>query len=136
MAKIVGKGTTFSISTGGSYTAVGQVRDISTSGAEALTYDATTLDESGAGRITASTGYSSGGTVNISGLYDPSLAIHQEITDRITTPENGSYRLTFSDSSTQDFSAVGISWDTSAGMEDGLTFSASFTINGLPVFTT
>ena len=136
MAKIVGKGTTFSISQGESYTAVAQVRDISTSGAEALTYDATTLDASGAGRVTASTGYSSGGTVNISGLWDPGLAIHQEITDRITTPTNGDYRLTFSDSSTQDFSAVGVSIDLSAGMDDGLTFSASFTVNGLPVFTT
>ena len=136
MAKIAGKGTLFQIAVGGSYSTVAQLRDISCSGAEALVYDSTTLDTSGAGRTSAVTGYSNPGTVTISGLYDPSDDTHNLLTDKLTSPVDSTYKIVFSDDTEQTFTAAGLSFDVSASLDDATTFSATFQLSSLATFPT
>ena len=66
MAKVPSKGTVLQQEISSVFTAVAQLTEISQGGIKSETYDATTLDTSGAGKEYSQTGYSEGGTVDIS----------------------------------------------------------------------
>ena len=122
MAKIVCKGSVISQGVTTTLAAVAQVIEISHSGAESETYDATTLDTSGAGKEYSQTGYSEGGSLDFSLFYDPALAGHQALTDVITTPIEQPWSLTFADAATTvcTFNAAGLGFGLTVAMADGL----------------
>ncbi len=136
MAKVPSKGTVLQQEISMSFTAVAQLTDVSTSGMESETYDATTLDTTGSGKEYSQTGYSEGGSVDFSGFYDPALAGHAAMTTLITTPAEQNWKIIYADSGTseQAFTGAGISWDVTAAMSDGLKFSASVKLDQLPTF--
>jgi len=70
MAKVPVKGTIIKQEISAVLTAVAQITEFSSSGAESETYDATTIDTSGAGKEYAPTGYSEGGSFDFSMFYD------------------------------------------------------------------
>ena len=133
MAKVPSKGTVLQQEISSVFTAVAQLTEISQGGIESETYDATTLDTSGAGKEYSQTGYSEGGTVDISGFYDPALAGHQAITDLVTTPADQNWKIIYADTGTTEcpFTSAGLSWETTAAMADGLKFSSSLKVDGL-----
>ena len=137
MAKVKSKGTILQQSISAVFTAVAQLTDISYSGGEVETFDCTTLD-GGVGKEYTQTGYAEGGEVSISGFYDPGLAGHQAITDLITTPANNDFKIIFADVGTTefDYTAAGVSFDFTVAMSDGLKFSSTHTITGLPTYPT
>ena len=135
MSKIVSKGTIFLQEVSMSYQAVAQLTDVGYSGGESETYDTTCLD-SGVGKTYASTGYSEGGEVSISGFYDPALAGHQAITDLITAPADNSWRVTYSDGTSMDFTGAGVSFESTMAMADGVKFSSTIKVDGLPTYPT
>ena len=138
MAKVPGKGTVLQQELSMVFTAVAQLTELSTSGAESETYDATTLDTTGAGKEYSQTGYSEGGSVDVSGFYDPALAGHQAITDLITTPAEQNWKIIFADAATteQAFTSAGLSWEVQVVQNDGVKFSSSMKCDQLPTFPT
>lgn len=137
MAKVPSKGTVLQIDIASTLTAIAQLTEVSRSGAESETYDSTTLD-GGVGKTYDQTGFSEGGTVDCSGFFDPANATHQAITDLITTPADKSMKIIYADSGTSEeaFTAASASHEVTATTSDGLKFSSSFKVDGLPTFNT
>ena len=137
MALVPSKGTVLKQNLAGGLTAVAQLTDVSYSGGESETYETTTLD-SGIGKTFGQTGYSEGGEVSLSGHYDPALAGHHAISDLVTGPTEEGWSITFADAGTtaMTFNSAGASWEVTAAMSDGLKFSSTLKITGLPVYPT
>lgn len=74
----------------------------------------------------------------MSGFYDPALAGHQAITDLLTTPADQNWRVTFADSAptSWDFTGAGVGFDVTVAMADGVKFSSSIKVDGLPTYPT
>ena len=136
MAKIVSKGTIIKQTISCSPTAVAQVISIEHSGAESETYDATTLDTTGAGKEYEKTDYSEGGTVDFELFFDPALSGHQAITDEITTPAERVWNVTFSDSTSANFTVAGVGFGFSIDMGDGTKGSVSLKLDQLMTYPT
>lgn len=136
MSKIISKGTIMKQTVSMSLAVVAQITDISFSGAETETFDATTLDTSGAGKEYAPTGYAEGGSCAVDLFYDPGLAGHQDITDGITTPAETDWEVTWSDTTAMAFTAAGVGVDITAAMADGLKASVNLKLDQLAVFPT
>jgi len=133
MAKIKVKGSVIKQDIAATLTAVAQVIEFSTSGAESETYDATTLDTTGAGKEYSQTGYTEGGSLDFSLFLDPALAGHQALTDDLTTPAERNYSLTFADTGATEwtFTAAGIGLDVTGSMNDGLKADVSLKLDQL-----
>ena len=138
MAKVICKGTVLKQDIASTLTAVGQVISLEYSGCESETYDATTLDTSGAGKEYAPTGYTEGGSMDFELFLDPALAGHQAITDDLTTPAERDWSITFADSGTTEwtFTGAGLSFGVTVDMDDGLKASGSIKLDQLPAFAT
>jgi len=137
MAKVPSKGTVLQQELSMVFTAVAQLSELSYSGGESETFDCTTLD-SGVGKELGQTGYAEGGEVSLSGFYDPALAGHQAISDLVSTPADQNWKIIFADSATTEmpFTSAGVSWEVTAAMSDGLKFSSSLKVDGLPTYPT
>jgi hypothetical protein len=133
MAKIRVKGSVIKQDIAATLTAVAQVIEFSTSGAETETYDSTTLDTIGAGKEYSATGYAEGGSVDFSVFFDPALGGHQALTDDITTPAERDYSITFADVGTTawTFTAAGIGVNVTGAMNDGLKADVSLKLDQL-----
>lgn len=138
MAKVICKGTVIKQTISMSLTAVAQVISIEHSGAEAETFDNTTLDTTGSGKEHLATGYTEGGSINLELFWDPALAGHQSITDELTTPSEVDWEMTFADSgvTTMAFTVAGTGFDWSVDMADGLKASISLKLDQLPTYPT
>lgn len=137
MAKIKSKGTVLSHTVGTSLTAIAQITDFQESGAEAETFDATTLDGS-VYKEYAPTGYSEPGEISGTLFYDPALAGHQNITDIIASPATNAGRVTFADAATttKSFTAVGHAFGYAVAMNDGLKGNFKVKLTGDPGWPT
>lgn len=138
MAKIKVKGTVVKITIATVLTAVAQITEFSHDGAESETYDATTIDTSGAGKEYSQTGYTEGGNFNFSVFYDVDLAAHQAITDLLTTPADCVWSITFTDATpaTCNFTSAGVSFGFTGAMNDGLKADVGLKLTGLLAYTT
>jgi hypothetical protein len=138
MAKIRVKGTVVKITIATVLTAVAQITEFSHDGAESETYDATTIDTSGAGKEYSQTGYTEGGNFNFSVFYDVDLAAHQAITDLLTTPADCVWSITFTDATpaTCSFTSAGVSFGFTGAMNDGLKAGVGLKLTGLLAYTT
>lgn len=138
MAKVVCKGTVLKQEIASSLTAVAQVISIDHDGAEAETFDSTTLDTTGAGKEYTATGYAEGGSVGFDVFYDPALAGHQSITDDVTTPAERNWELTFADTGTTSsaFVAAGTGFGFNVDQNDGLKASVSLKLDQLMTYAT
>lgn len=138
MAKLKVKGTVIKQTISASLTAVAQITEFSHDGAESETYDATTIDTSGAGKEYSQTGYSEGGNFNFTIFYDDKLAGHQAITDLVTTPANCVWDITTTATSAtaMQFTSAGVGFGFTGAMNDGLKADVSLKITGLLAYTT
>jgi hypothetical protein len=138
MSKIRVKGSVISQTITTTLTAVAQIIDFSHTGVETETYDATTLDTTGAGREMAATGLVTGGTLDFSMFLDVALAGHQTIMDDITTPVERNWSLTFADAATTvaTFDVAGIGFGITGSMDDGLKADVSLTLDQLMNYPT
>ena len=138
MAKVKVKGSVVKQDISSVLTAVAQVIGFSTSGAESETYDATTLDTTGAGKEYSQTGYTEGGSFGFEIFLDPALAGHQALTDDLTTPAERDYSITFADTGTTEwtFTAAGIGLDVTGSMSDGLKADVSLKLDQLFAYAT
>ena len=136
MGKVLCKGTVLKQTISMSLTAVAQVISIDHSGAESETFDATTLDTSGAGKEYKATGYSEGGSVDFEIFMDPALSGHQAITDEITTPSELDWEVTFADSTAAGFTVAGTGYGWTVDMNDGLKASISLKLDQLLTYPT
>lgn len=138
MSKVVCKGTVLKQEISSALTAVAQVLTIDHDGAEAETFESTTLDTTGAGKEHTATGYTEGGSVGFEFFYDPALAGHQTITDDVTTPAERNWELTFADSGTTSaaFTSAGTSFGFNVDPNDGLKASVSLKLDQLMTYST
>lgn len=138
MAKIRTKGTIIRQTISASLTAVAQITEFSHDGAESETYDATTLDTSGAGKEYSQTGYSEGGNFSFTIFYDDMLAGHQAITDLVTTPASCVWNVqtTAVSSAAMAFTGAGVGFGFTGAMNDGLKADVNIKITGLLAYST
>ena len=138
MAKVVCKGTKLQQELAMVFTDVAQVLSISHDGAESETFDATSLDTTGAGKEYLATGYTEGGSVDCELFYDPALAGHQAITDLLTTPAEQDWKLIFADSGTTEaaFTGAGLGVGITVAMNDGLKMTVSIKLDQLMTYPT
>jgi hypothetical protein len=138
MAKVKVKGTVIRQTISASLTAVAQIVEFNHSGAESETYDATTIDTSGAGKEYSQTGYSEGGSFDFTIFYDDMLAGHQAITDLVTTPANCVWNIqtTAVSSAAMAFTSAGVGFGFTGAMNDGLKADVSLKITGLMAYST
>lgn len=136
MAKVKVKGTVIKQTISSVLTAVAQIIDFSHDGAENETYDATTIDTSGAGKEYSQTGYSEGGNVSLSLFYDPALAGHKAITAYIATPANCVWNIITTDTgpTTNVFTVAGVGFGFNGAMNDGLKANVNLKITGLMTY--
>ncbi len=137
MAKVVCKGTVLEYDASGSPVAVGQIISMSHDGAEADTWEDTTLD-SGPSRTHQGTGYSEPGSFTFEVFLDPVLANHIALQALLTTPAEQDWQITFADSgtTTQRFDSVGITFGFSVDMADGLKADITLKLKDLMVYNT
>lgn len=135
--KIASKGTQLQLSISAVYTTIASITDIDGPTAETQTFKPTTLD-GGVGIPTKTTGYVDGGTVSCNGYFDPVETTHQACTDLLTTPAVSSWKIIWSDSATTTwaFSGVLTGFNPSASTDDGLKFSMSIAVDGIPTYPT
>lgn len=138
MAKVVTKGTVIKQTITTTLTAVAQCLDFSHGGVEVETFDASTLDTSGAGKEYAATGYVEGGSFDFTLFLDPNLAGHQAIMDDITTPTERNWSITFADAGTTEatFDVAGVGMTISGAMNDGLKADISLKLDQLMDYPT
>ena len=144
MAKIRCKGTIIKQTISASLTAVAQITDFNHDGAESETFDATTLDTSGAGKEYSQTGYSEGGNFGFTIFYDDTLAGHQAITDLVTTPASCVWNITttaataavMATAAAMAFTSAGVGFGFTGAMNDGLKADVSLKITGLLAYQT
>jgi hypothetical protein len=136
MALMQGKGTVIKASATTTLVALAQVIDISLSGGESETYDSTTLD-GGVGKTYSQTGFSEGGSCDLSLFYDANLAGHQTLTDAITNPADMYYGITWTGNTTEaTFTGAGIGFGADVAMDDGVKASISVKLTGLFDYST
>ena len=136
MAKIQTKGAVIDQEIATVLTPVAQIISFGHSGAASETYDATTVDTTGAGKEYAATGYSEGGEFNFTLFYDSELAGHQALTDDITTPAERNYSVTLSGGTEMTFTAAGISFGFQGDMADGIKGDVTLKLDQLMSYTT
>lgn len=138
MAKIKSKGTALKQDISSTLTAIAQIISISLDGAESLTYDANTLDETSAGIPYEPTGYTEGGSVSGELFFDPVLSGHQEMTDSLITPATKAYEVVWADAAVTPWSlsVAGLGMNFTAAINDGLKATFSGKLSGLAGFTT
>ncbi len=136
MAKVVTKGTVLEYDVLVTPVAVGQIISMSHDGAEAGTWDGTSLD-SGPSRTHVGTGYSEPGSFAFEVFFDPVLANHKAVQALITTPAEQAWQITFADSgtTTQRFDSVGVGFGFDVDMDDGLKGSFTLKLKELMVYT-
>ena len=137
MTKIAAKGTHIQKSISAVFTTIAQVTNISGPDAEVQTGDVTSLD-GGVGMEFASTGYVNGGTVSFTLWLDPVASTLQAITDDITTPASGSWKIKFSDSATTEwaFSGFVTKCSPTAEVNGHLTCDCEIKLTGIPTYPT
>lgn len=136
MALVATKGTLLQFCVaGGTLATIAQMISIDIAEATTETYEARTLDQSGAGIIKKPTGYTDPGSISGELFFDPALAGHQTITDVLTDPSIPSMEdylvdggITFADAATTSwtFSSSGVGFGATVAMNDGLKGSVSF----------
>jgi hypothetical protein len=136
MAKIQSKGAVIDQDIASTLTPVAQIISFSHSGAESETYDATTLDTTGAGKEYSQTGFAEGGSLNLALFYDSELAGHQALTDDVTTPAERNYSITLAGGTEMTFTAAGISFGFAGDMADAIKGDVSLKLDQLMSYTT
>ena len=118
-------------------TAIGQCTDFSLSIEGAVTYDATTIDQTDNFKTYKQSGHAEPGSASISCFYDSADAGQDIIQAAITasTLEDLPMQVTFADSSTIDFDAASVSYDVSAAGEEGVKVSMEAKCTGAPTFS-
>lgn len=136
MALVATKGTLLKVAlAGGTLTTVAQVINIDNGESKTEAYDASTLDQTGPGKIRKPTGYTELGDISGELFFDPVLASQTVITDIIADPSiplgedylmDGS--ITFADAATTawTFSSSEVGFGVAVAMNDGLKGSFSF----------
>lgn len=135
--KIASKGTNLQLSISAVYTTIASITDLDGPSAEPGIFNPTTLD-GGVGVPVKLTGYVAGGTVTANGYFDPVEATHQALTDLLTTPASASWKIIWSDAATTTWSFSGVltGFTPSATTDDGLKFSITIAVDGIPSYPT
>lgn len=146
MAQVPTKGTLLKMCiAGGTLATVAQMISIDVSEAKTETYDGTTLDQSGVGKVKKPTGYTDGGSISGELFFDPALAGHQSITDILLAPAiplgeehliDGSITFANATPTTWTFVSSGVGIGVAVAMNDGLKASVSFECGDLIGYAT
>lgn len=133
MTKIACKGTKLQQTISAAFVDIAQIISMNFSGSASETWDATTLDTD-VWKEHPVSGYSEPGSCGLEIFYDPALAGHQAMTDRLGAPAADSYKAIYSDSANteQAFSGTGLTFGNTVAMGDGLKASIEIKISGDP----
>ena len=130
---VVSKGTVLQYTISAAFATIPNLKSVSHSGAENVTYSDLALDSS-VGVPYKNTGFSEGGSYEFEIWLDPSHATHQFTTDLITTPAGNAMKAIFSDSTEETFTGLGITWGWSTDLQDGVSGSGSAKVDGIPTY--
>jgi len=138
MAQVVCKGTVLKQTISSVLTAVAQVISLEVAESKGETYEADTLDNSGAGIPKKPTERAEGGDVTGELFFDPALAGHQAITDLITTPALCVWNIVFADSGSTvlAFTSASVGLGVNVDLADGLKAPFTLELDGIPTFAT
>lgn len=140
MAVLPSKGSKLQITIATTLTDIADVTQFGFSGSEVGTFETSVLNQTAAGRTYGINGFSEGGSVAGTCYYDPSNAVHQALTDLITTPVNDkAFNAIWNATATgTDWAFTGIvtSFDPSANLNDPLSADFGIKLDGLPTYST
>lgn len=139
MAIMVGKGTALQESIASVYTAIGQIISIDLPECENETFEADYLDNTVAGIPYQASNRSEGGSVGFEIFYDPALASHRKITDKIINPVTTGTNVKVVYSTTTNtviMSVAGFGIGGTVALNDGVKATCSGKLSGVPAFTT
>ena len=139
------KGTVVSQDLVSTYVTVASVISIDLPDMETETYEADTLDNTGAGILYQPTGRTEGGSMSGEIFYDPADGSHGELTAILTDPENSvtsgdnlhHWRIVFTNTGASQwtFDGAGFGMGGTVALNDGLKASFSVKLSGIPTFT-
>lgn len=136
MSFIKCKGTALAQKIASAYVAVSQVISLELPEAESETFEADTLDNTGAGIPYKPTGRSEGGSCSGELFYDPALDSHMDLLELIREPQSEDWQVTFADTgaSTWTFAGAGLSFGGTVALNDGLKGNFSIKLDGIPTY--
>ncbi len=138
MATVRCKGSAIKQYISSAYVAVAAVISLDGPGVESETFEADTLDNTGAGIPYKSSGRTEGGSISGELFYDPALDSHMDLLELLRLPPTTSelWQLLFADtgSSVWTFSGAGINFSPTIALNDGLKASFGIKLDGIPVF--
>ena len=136
MALVVSKGTILKQTIASVLTAVAQVKSITMSGAGSESYEARTLDVSGAGVPHKVNGWTEGGSVAFGLFYDPALAGHKAILTVMTTPASCVWNIVCADTgaSVIAFTSSAVGHNITVDAATGLSADVTLKVDGLPTY--
>lgn len=135
-SKVATKGDKVQLSIASVYTDIPQLKSIRGPSPKVQSFDGTALD-SGVGMEHKVTGYTDGGTVSISGFFDPANAVHKAMLTIATTPAVSSWKRIFSDTGLTVWPFSGICTsppNPQADVNGVLMFDAEITLDGIVTY--
>ena len=137
MAKVKCKGTLLKLEVASVLTTVSQLISVKPPASRSLSFDASTLDTSGAGMEKALTGWAEADDFEAEIFWDPDLAVHDAINTDIATPAETTWQILFvnTGASTLDFVCAGLEISPAVDMADGLKASIKGELDQLPTLT-
>jgi len=132
--KVKSKGTALLVSISAVYTAIPLLKSISISGAQSQTFEANTLDQSGAYGLNEPNGYTTAPTISAEGFRDPDDTTQKFFIALLATPVATNFKVTYTDGTplSEVYSGTGFGFDTSAQMQDGLACTYNIQTSGDP----
>ena len=133
-AKIRSKGCSLLMSISSVYTAIPMLKSFGVSGAASQTYNASTLDQSGAYEINEPNGYTTAPTLNAEGFRDPDDTVQQAFIALLVTPVATNFKTTYTDTTplSEVYSGTGFGFDTSVQMSEGVACTYTIQTSGNP----
>lgn len=133
-SKIRSKGCSLLMSISSVYTAIPMLKSFSVSGAASQTYNASTLDQSGAYELNEPNGYTTAPTISAEGFRDPDDTTQQAFIALMVTPVATNFKTTYTDTTplSEVYSGTGFGFDTSVQMAEGVSCTYTIQTSGNP----
>ena len=139
MTIMIGKGTALQESIASTFTAVTQVISIDLPEAENETFEADYLDQANAGIPHKVTNRTEGGSLSAELFYDPALASHKKLVDKLSNPVTTgiSMKVVFATTTNAwTMTVAGVGLGGTVAINDGVKANVTMKLDGIVSYTT
>jgi hypothetical protein len=132
--KIRSKGCSLLMSISAVYTAIPMLKSFTISGASSQTYNASTLDQTGAYELNEPSGYTTAPSIGAEGFRDPDDAVQMAFIALMVTPVATNFKTTYTDTTplSEVYSGTGFGFDTTVQMSEGVGCTYNIQTSGNP----